>query len=143
MLKSIKKKKPRNLNPMSKTIFCDIDGTILYQNENFLDWYLPFKIGGFGVGTYKSVLDKAQEKLLEWHSKGYRIILTTGRPENDREKLSKYLSDMGIYFHQLVMDCGSGERVLINDIDTDAAELKYKATAINVVRNKGIGDLEL
>tara|TARA_R110000868_G_scaffold13711_10_gene63634 strand:+ start:9823 stop:10191 length:369 start_codon:yes stop_codon:yes gene_type:complete len=122
---------------MTKTIFCDIDGTLLYQNPNFLDWYdKPIES--------RFLLDGVKEKLFDWYVKGYTIILTTGRPETDKKTLEQFFGDNGLYYHQLVMNCGSGERYLINDNEpVNEARAKVKAFAIPVIRNSGIGDLEL
>ena len=115
----------------TKTIFCDIDGCIFRHEANFFDAIPP------GI---PSPLPGVKEKLLDWHCKGYRIILTTGRPECMRPALEKSLADFHILYHQLLMDCGSGIRVLINDIDPKFPD-NSKAVAINLERNKGIGGI--
>jgi hydroxymethylpyrimidine pyrophosphatase-like HAD family hydrolase len=111
-----------------KTIFSDIDGCILFQGEHFLDVYNDKQYHN------PKFLPGSKEKLLEWWTKGYRIVLTTGRPEYEHDRLAEMLSTNGVYFHKLVMDCGSGIRVLINDIPPDGL---IKAVAVNINRDTG------
>lgn len=111
------------------TYFIDIDGCIFNQTEDF------FK------GAVTPVrLKEVREKLLELHSKGCRIILTTGRPEGNRQILESDLGFQQIFYDQLIMGCGSGVRILVNDIDPKHPKIK-KAKAINVKRNQGLGSL--
>ena len=112
---------------MSKTILCDIDGTIFYQSN-----IIPYPKGA-------SLLKGVREKLYEWAHKGYNIILTTGRKESEREKTIKQLSELDIAYDKLVMGLGTGPRYLINDIKGD----EKRAFAINVVRNIGIADVNI
>ena len=112
-----------------KTYFCDIDGCILKHHDDFLNGILDVE-----------PLQGVKEKLLEWHCQGHRIILTTGRPGTMREFLEDQLFVNGILYDQLVMDCGSGVRILINDVDPKSPEI-MKAQAINLTRNLGIGEV--
>jgi hypothetical protein len=109
------------------TYFCDIDGCILEQTENF-----------FMGMTAPKFLPGTREKLLEWHVKGAKIILTTGRPETQRENLEKLFKDNQVFYDKLIMDCGCGVRILINDIDPRRPQ-QEKALSVNLTRNKGIG----
>lgn len=111
------------------TYFIDIDGCIFYQTEDF------FK----GVHTPIRIKE-VREKLLELHSKGCKIILTTGRPESHRSVLENELGYQHIFYDQLIMGCGSGVRILVNDIDPKHPKVK-KAKAINVKRNEGLDSL--
>jgi len=114
-----------------KTIFCDIDGTLI---EHTVPWEssLPlFKV---------KILPGTLEKLAEWDSKGYNIILTTGRKESLRGVTEKQLSDVGIFYDQLIMGIGGGSRVLINDLKPNN---DITAVAINLNRNQGISNLEI
>lgn len=117
-----------------KTIFCDVDGVILKQPDSFLDLYKKVVLNPYG-----DVIPESRDKLFYWYTEGYRIVLTTGRPEHEHEIMSKYLMNNGVYFHKLVMDCGSGVRYLINDINPFEPEVQ-KAQAINLTRNKGLGE---
>jgi len=120
-----------------KTIFSDVDGVILKQPENFLDLYKKVIINPFG-----DIIPESRDKLFEWYTKGHRIVLTTGRPEHERDIMTKYLMNNGVYFHQLVMDCGSGIRYLINDINPHDPEV-MKAVAVNVERNKSLSGVDI
>ena len=107
------------------TIFCDIDGTIW---EHVVD---PAEC----MNEYPTLLPGARERFLEWHRRGFKIILTTGRPEFLRSITIETLQYHGIFFDQLVMGCGPGPRVLVNDTE----EMTHpKACAINVDRNMGL-----
>ena len=113
-----------------KTIFCDIDGTLLEHH-------------GDVVKQLKSdpvVLDGCMDKLVEWDRKGYTIILTTGRRESMRTATEKQLNSIGIFYDQLVMGIGSGPRYLINDSKSNGDETAY---AIQTQRNEGIKNVEI
>lgn len=112
-----------------KTYFCDIDGCILKHHDDFLNGMLDVE-----------PLPGVTEKLLEWHCQGHRVILTTGRPGTMRQYLEAQLFSNSIIYDQLVMDCGSGVRILINDIDPKSPEI-MKAQAINLTRNLGIAEI--
>jgi hypothetical protein len=119
-----------------KTIFCDIDGTLVTHpgtNNNHKE--LPTQ-------THKlELLEGTIEKLWEWDSQGHRIILTTGRKESMRNITVKQLEEVGIIYDQLIMGIGGGQRYLINDLkpgrDYDTA------FGINLIRDTGIKDVEL
>jgi histidinol phosphatase-like enzyme len=114
-----------------KTLFIDIDGTLLYHNgeANMQTKYSPRLLPG------------VTEKLAEWEEKGYRVILLTGRKESEREETIKQLSQVGIQYDKLIMGLSRGDRVIINDTKPDSDE--PTAVAICVKRNKGISDIEL
>jgi len=111
----------------SKTIFCDIDGTLWKH-----------------VGSAcKQAIEKAHELLpntinaLEtWERLGYKIILTTGRKESMRKITEKHLKELGIVYDELIMGLGNGDRIIINDRKENGD--KNTCFAINVVRNKGL-----
>ncbi len=109
-----------------KTIFLDIDGTLIEHNENLSKLF-----------TEKpTLLEGTLDKLAEWDKKGYNIILTTGRREGVREITKKQLAELGIYYDQLIMGIGGGIRVLVNDRKKDKNH--DTAIAINLTRNEGI-----
>lgn len=108
-----------------KTIFCDIDGTIIKHVHRFSE-----------VGkTPAEILPGVKEKFDEWDSKGYKIILTTARKESARRLTEKQLSSIGLPWDHLIMGVTSGQRVLINDklISSDPD----RAIAINVITSEG------
>ena len=108
-----------------KTIFCDIDGTIIKHVHRFSE-----------VGKDPAeILPGVREKFDEWDSKGYKIILTTARKESARRLTEKQLSSIGLPWDYLLMGITSGQRVLINDklISNDPD----RAIAINVITSEG------
>ena len=117
------------------TVFSDIDGTI---------WKHESDIRHSMKGTQR-LLPGAFENFLKWHRQGFKIILTTGRPESLRESTETQLRELGIFYNQLVMDCGPGPRVLINDMDSKIDDTKFraKAQAVNLIRDNGMEELEI
>ena len=117
------------------TIFSDIDGTI---------WKHEYDIRHSMNGTQR-LLPGVFDKFLEWHRQGFKIILTTGRPEFLREETERQLRELGVFYNQLVMDCGPGPRVLINDMEATSEDIKFKAKAqaVNLIRDHGMEDLEI
>ena len=113
-----------------KTIFCDIDGTLVVHEPPNITSNPDHKM---------KILSGTINKLLEWDKLGYRIVLTTGRKESMREQTVKQLQEAGIIYDLLIMGIGGGERILINDRKLNSD--KDYAKAINLERNKGIGDL--
>lgn len=108
-----------------RTIFCDIDGTIIKHVHKFSD-----------LAKYKSeVLPGVLKKFNEWDSRGHKIILTTARKESARQFTEKQLSDMGIPWDILIMGVTSGTRILINDKLTSADG--DRARSINLLTNEG------
>jgi ribonucleotide monophosphatase NagD (HAD superfamily) len=114
-----------------KTIICDIDGTLIKHNTpniSALESYVP------------ELLEGTLDKLNEWERNGYNIILLTGRKESMRQVTEKQLSQLGIYYDQLIMGVGGGTRYLINDYKPDGKE---SAFAVNVERNIGIKNINI
>ena len=119
-----------------KTIFCDIDGTLVVHpgtSNSHKKLTSPKHKLKLLKGTIK--------KLWEWDSKGYRIILTTGRKESMRKATIKQLNKAGIMYDQLIMGIGGGQRYLINDLKPGR---DYEtALSINLERDKGIKDINI
>lgn len=114
-----------------KTIFCDIDGTLI---EHTVPW--ESSVPSFKMKILPGTLDK----LAEWDRKGYNIILTTGRRESLRKVTEQQLSEVGIFYDQLIMGIGGGMRILINDLKPNN---DITAVAINLNRNQGIQQIEI
>ena len=113
-----------------KTILCDIDGVLLkHANE------------GLSAQLKQLPLDGTIKKIHEWDSKGYNIILITGRRESQREATEKQLLMNDICYDKLVMGVGGGDRVLIND--KKPLSNRDTAYSISLKRNVGISDLEV
>lgn len=118
---------------MTGTIFCDIDGVLFYYEADFSKSI-----------TYSSldILPGAKEKLFEAHRKGYKIYLTTGRPESTRAITEKQLFNAGIIYDVLLMGVGVALRILINDKDPNKPE-EDRALAYELERNKGLENIDL
>ena len=122
-----------NLNKnKSKTIFCDLDGTLV-KHSNPVDVQNP--------DLELEVLPETHNKLREWDSKGYHIIITTGRKESGRESTIKQLQRAGIVYDQLVMGFGGANRYIINDTKPNSDE--PTAFAVVVKRNEGVENVNL
>lgn len=114
-----------------KTIFLDIDGTLIHHHG------IPNSQTKFPP----QVLDGVLKKLGEWNMKGYYIILVTGRRESERPATIRQLEDAGIVYDLLITGIGRGKRIIINDLKPDSDD--PTAIAINVKRNTGLSDVEI
>ena len=116
----------------SKTIFCDLDGTLVKHSNPILVQNPDLEL---------EVLPGTHDKLREWDSKGYYIIITTGRKRSAREATKKQLSRAGICYDELIMGFGGSDRIIINDRKpNNDGDTAY---AINIDRNRGIKDVKL
>ena len=116
-----------------KTIFCDLDGTLV-KHSNPIDIQNPnFEL---------EVLPGVHNKLNDWDTKGYHVVITTGRKESAREATVKQMQRAGINYDQLIMGFGGGDRILLNDRKPHEPN-RDTAYVINLERNKGIEDVEL
>lgn len=116
-----------------KTLFIDIDGTIFrHQVDGSGANFTPSRANEF-------ILEGVKFYFNEWHSKGYRIILTTGRTESMRKITEQQLVEAGLFWDMLLMGIGGGERILINDIPPGKS---IKAVAINVKRDEGFDNID-
>jgi len=115
-----------------KTIFCDLDGTLV-KHINPIDIQNP--------DLELEVLPGVHEKLIEWDTKGYHVVITTGRKRSAREATVKQMQRAGINYDQLIMGFGGGDRILINDRKVGRTE--DTAFAINVTRNEGVKDVTI
>lgn len=113
-----------------KTIFCDIDGTLVYQ----------FPFDEFDENKVE-VLPGVAEKFKEWKEADHYIVLTTARPEDMRESTIKQMQLAGIHFNQLVMGIGREERYLINNNEKLTPEID-RAIGISVKRDGGFMDVD-
>lgn len=118
---------------MTKTILIDIDGTIIEQIENWAEHV--------AAGSKFKALPGTLDKFKEWEGKGYKIILTTARKESGRRLTEETLSNLGIFYDQLIMGIGIGPRIVINDLKP--GNHTPMAEAINLPRNKGIANVEV
>lgn len=116
---------------MKKTLFIDIDGTLIKHKGNQSKMFMEDM----------EILPGVIEKFNEWDANGYKIILTTGRKECLREITHNQLIKNGIFYDQLVMGCTRGERVLINDKKPN--NKMNVATAIQINRDEGLSNVNI
>ena len=114
-----------------KTIFCDIEGTLIKHYTPDITSKKDFT---------PTLLYGTLNKLNEWDKKGYKIILVTARRESMRKITEKQLSEIGIFYDYLIMGISSGPRVLINDMKPDN---EITAFSFNLVRDEGIKSIEI
>ena len=113
-----------------KTIFSDIDGTLIEQvrfedlNPNVVN-----------------VLPGVAEKMNEWYEAGHHIVLTTARPWNLELVTKQQMETAGIRYHQIVMGIGREERILINNNSKGEPD-NHRAMAVPVARDGGFANLE-
>jgi NDP-sugar pyrophosphorylase family protein len=112
-----------------KTIFCDIDGTILKHVHRYSDVFL----------IEPELLDGVRKKIDQWDSYGHKIIFCTARKESSRKTTEKQLRKLGLCWDYLIMGVSSGVRVLINDKLEEADN--DRALAVNVITNKGFNNI--
>tara|TARA_R100000231_G_C5188652_1_gene123557 strand:- start:131 stop:493 length:363 start_codon:yes stop_codon:yes gene_type:complete len=120
------------MNP--KTIFCDLDGTLVKHPgaEGILNAMNP---------DHELELLPGTEEFLKWVDLNrHYLVITTGRKESCREATIKQLQRARIWYDELIMGFGSGDRILINDKKTDGRET---ASAINLERNGGLKDVKI
>ena len=113
-----------------KTIICDIDGTLIKHHGSLTKQ----------MQCDPEILPGTIEKISEWDSKGYHIILITGRKESMRKITEQQLSSLGIVYDKLVMGVTSGERILINDNKPTGEKTAF---AICVERNIGLHGIDV
>jgi quercetin dioxygenase-like cupin family protein len=114
-----------------KTIFCDIDGTLLHHFGNVSD----------NISKDPIVLNNVLEKIAEWEKLNYKIILITGRKESTRKQTELQLLNAGIYYDSLIMGITNGDRIIINDKKPNG--IKNTTFSVNIVRNKGLENCNL
>ncbi len=114
-----------------KTIFCDIDGTLVKHAHRFSDL----------KDLEPTLLPGVREKFNQWDSQGHKIILCTARKESAREMTESHLRMLGLCWDQLIMGVTSGQRVLIND-KLNVAHTD-RAIGVNVITNEGFENIEL
>ena len=103
----------------------DIDGTIVK--------YRKFSELATSVLTpIQEVIDYLNNQ----YKSGAVIIVTTARPSSYELFTKQELEKIGLLYHQLVMDCGRGTRVIFNDKDPENPELD-RAVGINFLRDGG------
>lgn len=119
------------MNTRPITVFCDLDGTLIEHDPANIAFKENYKM---------KPLSGSLEKLSEWDRKGYYIVLTTGRKESLRKLTEEQLTEVGIFYDQLVMGIGSGMRYLINDKKPDGSATAF---ALCLERNQGLSKINI
>jgi quercetin dioxygenase-like cupin family protein len=119
------------MNAKPKTIFCDIDGTLLEHHGDII----------YNYQKEPKLLPNTLENIKQWEKNNYTIVLTTGRKECLREITENQLVKLGVIFDKLIMGLPNGDRILINDKKPNGIE--NTAYAINLVRNKGMSQVDV
>lgn len=115
-------------NKNVKTIFSDIDGTLIRQvpfedlNPNIVD-----------------VLPGVVDKFNEWYQAGHHIVLTTARPWDLELVTKQQMEKAGIKYHQILMGIGREERILINNNSKGEPD-RARALSVAVKRDGGFND---
>ena len=107
------------------TFFVDIDGTIVKYR----------KFSELATSVLEPIQDVI-DYLNEQYDNGAIIIITTARPNSYQDYTKNELKKIGLKYHQLVMDCGRGTRVIFNDKDPENPNLD-RAVGINFIRDGG------
>ena len=113
-----------------KTIFSDIDGTLIEQ-VRFEDL----------DPNVVNVLPGVAEKMNEWYDAGHHIVLTTARPWDLELVTKQQMENAGIRYHQIVMGIGREERILINNNSSKEPQ-RDRAFGVPVLRDGGFENLE-
>jgi len=111
-------------NKQRPTIFCDIDGTVLYNQSKLFnnDYSNP----GKPIPNSVNYLLKKQEE-------GATLIFTTSRPSKYESQTCEALDRCGFKNYRIMFDIPHAPRILIND--TSKTNPYPSATAINVPRD--------
>jgi hypothetical protein len=113
------------------TYFVDIDGTIIkYRKFTELNKTPPEPI--------QDVIDYLNEQF----TNGAVIIVTTARPDSYQLLTEHELNLIGLKHNQIIMNCGRGSRIILNDLDPDNLEIP-RAVGINLKRNQGLKDITI
>lgn len=111
------------------TLFVDIDGTLV-KYRKFVDLH------NSPLTPIQDVIDYVNSQ----YDSGAVIIITTARSERFRHFTILELNQIGVKYHQLLMDCGRGVRVVINDKDPDNLT-QDRSIGINLIRNEGLNSV--
>jgi len=112
------------------TLFVDIDGTLVeYRKFSELSESILTPI--------QDVIDFVNNH----YDNGSVVMITTARPSNYELFTKQELEKIGAKYHQLIMDCGRGTRVILNDKDPENPI--DRAVGINLDRNGGLKNITI
>jgi hypothetical protein len=109
------------MKKLDKTWFFDLDGTLVEH-------------AGLETRGYDSLLPNVKE-VFEKIPNEDMVIITTARPESEKEKTETFLKENGIKFNLILYNLKKGKRILINDKKPSGYDC---AKAISVERNIGL-----
>ena len=125
---------------LNKTWFIDIDGTIVYHQNNFnLDDIIE------ELGNDSHTMERPIERsvrFLNSISDNDTIVLTTARDSKHKDHTIRMLDYYNIRYDRILFDLRAGPRYLINDIKPPGVSGNIEpiptAYAVNLERDKGI-----
>lgn len=121
----------RALRSQYKTIFIDIDGTLLHLGKGIqYDASEAYALPGVA------------DKLEQWRKEGHTIVLTTGRDSEKRSELIKLLASVNILYDELITGLPSGCRIIIND-KKPYNPIQSMAMSFQINRNEGIKHINI
>jgi len=112
------------------TLFIDLDGTVLKHAHSYSN-----------ISEEQLLNSHVREKLDEWDSLNYKIILVSARKESCRAQTEEILRRNKVPYDQLILGIGGGCRYLINDKLTE--DSKDRAIAVNLITDEGFGKVSL
>lgn len=111
--------------------FIDLDGTCLVHPDDIPD------------GEIQEFIPGVVEKLKMWLKQGHQITFVTARDESKSSQTLLQLNSAGIYFCNVIFNCGHGQRIMINDSKPyHFWKDKETALAFTVKRNEGLSELD-
>jgi hypothetical protein len=113
------------------TYFVDIDGTVI-KYRKFTKLY----------NTSPEPIQDVIDYLNEQFTNGAVIIITTARPDDYRLHTEYELNVIGLKYHKIIMNCGRGSRIILNDLDPDNLEIQ-RAVGINLKRDEGLKNVTI
>lgn len=113
-----------------KTIFLDLDGTVLRHAHHFPSY----------DESKPELLPGVLQKVNEWINAGHKIVITTARREVNRATVESQLRELGLHWDYMVMDVSKGQRIIINDKLQKTDE--DRAIGINIITDAGFDTID-
>ncbi len=112
------------------TLFVDIDGTLVKYR----------KFSELSESTLTPIQDVI-DFVNNHYDNGSVVMITTARPSTYELFTKQELEKIGVKYHQLIMNCGRGTRVILNDRDPE--NQIDRAVGINLDRNGGLKNITI
>jgi len=106
-------------------VFVDIDGTIAKHQTTEEAVARPLEL-----------LPGTAEIWADWIRRGFKVVVTTGRRESLRAVTEEGLRLAGLQYDLLLMGCGTGPRILYNDLKP--GDRREMAVGVNLERDGGL-----